>query len=176
MKGMPWARAASRQASQARTSVPIVFSSSTLGQQKLSRIAVFAGSAPTQTALRTASSIDQMAISYGSCTCGAMPQAIATPLYEPSLGRMTEASLGPICSGPINGLTTLPPCTSWSYWRMTQCLLATLGWARALSSASLRDCGLWIADWRLVRTEEGVDPRIGRSVTVALRVGIGMPL
>ena len=27
------------------------------------------------------------------------------------------------------GFKTLPPCTSWSYWRMTQCLLAIFGCA-----------------------------------------------
>jgi hypothetical protein len=42
--------------------VPIARSSSTLGQQKLSRIASLFGSAPTHTALRIASSIEAIAI------------------------------------------------------------------------------------------------------------------
>ena len=27
-------------------------------------------------------------------------------------------------------MMTEPPCTSWSYWRMIQCLLAMEGWER----------------------------------------------
>src|SRR4051794_29408914 len=88
---------------------------------------------------------------------------------------MTEASLGPICWGPIRGLMTLPPWTSWSYWRMIQCLLATLGWERALRRAVFHCEGAEDEDggWRM---EDGEKPFIGRSMTVAFRVGMGMPL
>src|SRR5687768_4370109 len=71
-----------------------------------------------------------MAMRYGSRTWGAMPQPIATPRKVPSLGRRTAASDGPVCRGPTSGLTTDPPCTSWSYCRMIQCLLAMFGWER----------------------------------------------
>ena len=55
---------------------------------------------------------------------------------------------------PTSGLITLPPCTSWSYWRMTHSLLATLsepriccsslrpGWSSGLSPADCVDAPL----------------------------------
>ena len=57
MNGVPSATATSWQASAARTSEPSVSGRSVLPQQKLSRIAIRAGSAPTATQLRTASSM-----------------------------------------------------------------------------------------------------------------------
>ena len=66
-----------------------------------------------------------------------MPQAMATALRLPSTGRSTAASPGPSSVTPTSGLTTLPPCTSWSYWRMIHSLRATLGAARIFSSVSL---------------------------------------
>ncbi len=39
---------------------------------------------------------------------------------------MTAASLGPSLTTPVRGLTTLPPWTSWSYWRTTDSLLQML--------------------------------------------------
>ena len=62
MNGVPRATATSWQASAARTSEPSVSGRSALPQQKLSRIAMRAGSAPTATQLRTASSIAPAAI------------------------------------------------------------------------------------------------------------------
>ena len=55
-----------------------------------------------------------------------MPQEMTTPRRESSTGRTTAASLGPSLWTPTSGLMTLPPCTSWSYWRMIHSLLATL--------------------------------------------------
>jgi len=44
-----------------------------------------------------------------------MPQLMATPRRESSLGWITAASLGPSLTTPTSGLTTEPPWTSWSY-------------------------------------------------------------
>src|SRR5947207_11560990 len=117
--------------------------------------------------------------------CGAMPQPITTPRLEPSFGRITDASDGPIWSGPTSGLTTDPPCTSWSYWRMIQCLLAMFGWerresrcVRAPSSGEDEDGG-----WRMEDGEDDgppapslpssiLDPPSSPSTTTALRRGI----
>src|SRR5579883_359716 len=65
-KGVDQATATSRQASAARTRLPSTSGRSVLPQQKLSRIAIRAGSAPTATQFRTASSIAEAAIQYGS--------------------------------------------------------------------------------------------------------------
>ena len=51
-------------------------------------------------------------------------------------GRNTAASLGPSLARPTNGLMTLPPWTSWSYWRMTHSLLQTLSEERIFSRVS----------------------------------------
>ena len=136
--GVPKASAASRHASHARTSVPIASAESVPGQQKLSSRASRFRSAPTQTALRIASSIAAIAMSYGSRICGARPQEIATPRRPSSLGRMTAASPGPSCSGPTNGLITLPPRTSWSYRRTMPCLDRTFGSASVARSISAK--------------------------------------
>ena len=42
-----------------------------------------------------------------------------------STGRSTAASPGPSLAAPTSGFRTLPPCTSWSYWRITHSLLHT---------------------------------------------------
>ena len=60
--GVPKAIATSRQARAARTRLPSVSGRSVLPQQKLSRIAIRAGSAPTATQFRTASSMADAAI------------------------------------------------------------------------------------------------------------------
>src|SRR5947209_12899531 len=67
-----------------------------------------------------------------------MPQPIARPAHEPSTGVITAASPGPSSWTPTSGLITVPPCTSWSYWRTTHSLLHTLGEARTFSRASVR--------------------------------------
>src|SRR5262245_45552424 len=66
-----------------------------------------------------------------------MPQAITSPRRDDSTGRNTAASLGPSFAAPTRGLITLPPCTSWSYWRMTHSLLAMLRDERRLRSVVL---------------------------------------
>ena len=38
----------------------------------------------------------------------------------------------------LSGFTTLPPCTSWSYCRMIQCLLQTLSDARIRSNSPVK--------------------------------------
>jgi len=76
-----------------------------------------------------------------------MPQAITSPRRDLSRGRNTAASLGPSSVIPVSGLTTLPPCTSWSYCRMTHSLLATLSEPRIA-----RRAGVWSA-----RGSEGPD-------------------
>ena len=43
---------------------------------------------------------------------------MAAPTHEPRTGMTTAASEGPSFATPTSGLTTLPPWTSWSYWRM----------------------------------------------------------
>ena len=48
-----------------------------------------------------------------------MPHPTAAPAHEPSTGITTAASDGPSFATPTSGLTTLPPCTSWSYCRIT---------------------------------------------------------
>ena len=62
MNGVPNATAMSRQANAARTSEPSVSGRSVVPQQKLSKMAIRRGSAPTATQLRTASSIALAAI------------------------------------------------------------------------------------------------------------------
>ena len=85
------------------------------------------GSAPTHTRLRTHSSMAARPIQYGSAASPvARPFAMATPFFDVATGCTTAASPGAPCS-PTSGLITLPPCTSWSYWRMIQALLAMLG-------------------------------------------------
>src|SRR5687768_8108208 len=132
MNGVPNARATSRHASAARTSDPRTAGSFTLPQQKLSRMAVRFGSAPTATAFRTASSIAAAAIQYGSRSPyrGLIPLAMASPCQEPRTGLTTAASDGPSLWTPVSGLMTLPPWTSWSYWRTTHSLDATVYDAR----------------------------------------------
>ena len=51
-----------------------------------------------------------------------------------STGRSTAASLGPSFASPTSGLMTLPPWTSWSYWRITHSLLQTLREPRILTA------------------------------------------
>src|SRR5436190_21079484 len=121
MNGVPKATATSRHASAVRTSAPSTAGSFTLPQQKLSRMAVRVGSAPTATTLRTASSIAAAAIQYGSRSPyrGLIPQPIAAPVHEPSTGLTTAASDGPSLATPVSGLTTLMLWTSWSYCRIT---------------------------------------------------------
>ena len=60
-----------------------------------------------------------------------MPRRLA------STGRSTAASPGPSLVAPTSGLTTLPPCTSWSYWRMTHSLLHTFSEPRIRSKTSV---------------------------------------
>ncbi len=62
MNGVPSTMATSWQANAARTSEPSVSGRSVSPQQKLSRMAIRRGSAPTATQLRTASSIALAAI------------------------------------------------------------------------------------------------------------------
>ena len=59
------------------------------------------------------------------------------PRRDDSTGRSTAASLGPSLATPTSGLITLPPCTSWSYWRMTHSLLAMLRRAEQFQQASI---------------------------------------
>ena len=67
-----------------------------------------------------------------------MPQPTASPRHERATGRSTAASAGPMSSGPTNGLPTVRPCTSWSYWRTIGSFEATLASAKARSSSSPR--------------------------------------
>src|SRR5258708_39818950 len=67
-----------------------------------------------------------------------MPQPTASPFQEPSTGVITAASLGPSLVAPTSGLTTEPPCTSWSYWRMTHSLLQTFQLARIWRRMALK--------------------------------------
>ena len=48
-------------------------------------------------------------------------------------GRNTAASPGPSFATPTSGFNTLPPCTSWSYWRITHSLLHTFSEPRIFS-------------------------------------------
>ena len=64
--GVPYASAHSQHARQASTSAPSWRGRSQLPHEKLSRIAVCAGSPPTATTLRSASSIAAAASAHGS--------------------------------------------------------------------------------------------------------------
>src|SRR5437764_1778675 len=77
-----------------------------------------------------------------------MPQEMTTPRRLDNTGRSTAASLGPSLAMPTNGLMTLPPCTSWSYWRMTHSLLATFSDPRIASSVSPASIPREISDFR----------------------------
>ena len=72
MNGVPKAMATSRHASAVRTSAPSTSGSLTFPQQKLSRMAMRDGSAPTATTFRTASSMAAAAIQYPLGTMEAM--------------------------------------------------------------------------------------------------------
>src|SRR5829696_5275240 len=65
-----------------------------------------------------------------------MPQPTASPRHERATGCSTAASAGPMSSGPTNGLPTVRPCTSWSYWRTIASLDATFASPKARSSNS----------------------------------------
>src|SRR3954463_12865634 len=66
-----------------------------------------------------------------------MPQPMAIPAHDPSTGMTTAASDGPSFATPTSGLTTLPPCTSWSYWRVTHSFEQTEYDERMARSAEL---------------------------------------
>ena len=57
------------------------------------------------------------------CSVGRCRWPQRCPRTSRGAGRMTAASLGPSLAAPVRGLTTLPPWTSWSYWRTTDSLL-----------------------------------------------------
>ncbi len=79
----------------ARTSEPSVSGRSVLPQQKLSRIAIRAGSAPTATQFRSDSSIAAAAIQYGqSRRSGFMPLEITTRAHRAQIDRPHNRSIG----------------------------------------------------------------------------------
>ena len=94
-----------------------------------------AGSAPTATQLRTASSMAEAAIQYGSKSAkrGFMPQEMTMPARRPQdrAARPRHPKGHRECA-PTSGLTTLPDWTSWSYCRITHSLLQTLSEPRIL--------------------------------------------
>ena len=48
------------------------------------------------------------------CSAGRCRGPTTTPSKESRIGRTTAASEGPSLATPVKGLTTEPPCTSWS--------------------------------------------------------------
>jgi len=143
--GVPKNVVQSKRALFARTSCaslygPSGFLSEKTGsdQQKLSRSAILSREPPVAILFLIASSIAQDIMWYVSKALyfGHIPWLITTPSSPFKSGLTTPALLGPLFCEPVRGLTTLPPCTSWSYWRTTYSLLQTFHRPKTFIKAS----------------------------------------